>query len=45
MTDGGVESTESDTISLANEHRNRRRRLSLVWDNTQEPRRRQQRKV
>ena len=36
MTDGSVGSTESDTISLAGEPRNRRRRLSLVCDNTHE---------
>ena len=36
MTDGSLGSTESDTISLAGEPRNRRRRLSLVWDNTHE---------
>ena len=36
MTDGSVGSTESDTISLAGEPRNRRRRLSLVWDTTHE---------
>ena len=36
MTDGSVGSTESDTVSLAGEPRNRRRRLSLVWDNTHE---------
>ena len=37
MTDAeSVDSTESDTISLAGEPRIRRRRLSLVWDNTHE---------
>ena len=35
-TDGCVGSTESATISLAGEPRIRRRRLSLVWDNTHE---------
>ena len=37
MIDGSVRSTESDTISLAGEPRTRRRRLSLVWDNTYNP--------
>ena len=36
MTNGGVGSTKSDTINLAGEARNWRRRLILVSDNTHE---------